>query len=204
MGNYRYAGIVCYSCSPIIKNSILSNNFKNGIYTFDSANPIISPNNSIFKNSEFGVYNQDPSITIDATHNFWGYANGPYNLITNPNGAGNAVSDYVDYNPWLTSWTEIKYYDISANIPDKFYLSQNYPNPFNPTTTIHYAIPEKTHVSLTIYNIAGQVVEVLENQSKEPGYYSIHLDASELGSGVYFYRIKASDFSEVKKCVIIK
>ncbi|MQY77579.1 MAG: T9SS type A sorting domain-containing protein [Bacteroidetes bacterium] len=212
MGNSCYAGIVCYSCSPTIKNCVISNNFKNGIYTLNSSNPIISPNNSIFKNSEFGVYNQDPSITIDATHNFWGYATGPYNSITNPNGAGNAVSDYVDYNPWLTSWTEIKYDDISANIPDQFYLFQNYPNPFNPTTTIRYAIPKKTHVSLTIYNTAGQVVEVLENQSKEPGYYSVHLDASKLGSGVYFYQIQAGDpssgsrqvFTEVKKCVLIK
>lgn len=89
-------------------------------------------------------------------------------------------------------------------IPMVFSLSQNYPNPFNPVTTIQYAIPEKSHVTLTIYNIAGQALEVLENQLMEPGYYTVQWDASKVGSGVYLYEIKASGFRDVKKCVIIK
>ncbi|MBU1066051.1 T9SS type A sorting domain-containing protein, partial [bacterium] len=93
--------------------------------------------------------------------------------------------------------------DISG-IPTEYFLSQSYPNPFNPVTTIQYAIPEKSHVTLTIYNIAGQALEVLENQSKEPGYYSVKWDASKVGSGIYLYRVQAGQFTDVKKCVILK
>ncbi len=93
--------------------------------------------------------------------------------------------------------------DVSG-IPTEYSLSRNYPNPFNPVTTIQYAIPEKSYVTLTIYNIAGQALEVLENQSKEPGYYSVQWDASKVGSGVYLYKIDAGRFSDVKKCVILK
>jgi len=94
-------------------------------------------------------------------------------------------------------------FDISG-IPAEYSLSQNYPNPFNPVTTIQYAIPEKSHVTLTIYNIAGQALEILENQLKEPGYYSVQWDASKIGSGVYIYEIQADEFRSVKKCVILK
>ena len=89
-------------------------------------------------------------------------------------------------------------------VPQELRLAQNYPNPFNPVTTIPYAIPEKSLVTLTIYNIAGQVVEVLVDQKMNPGYYSVQWDASKVGSGIYFYRIAADEFSDVKKCVIIK
>ena len=91
-----------------------------------------------------------------------------------------------------------------VGIPTEYTLSQNYPNPFNPVTTIQYAIPEKSHVTMTIYNIAGQVVDVLENQAKEAGYYSVQWNASKVGSGVYLYKIDAGGFSDVKKCVILK
>ncbi|MBU1635295.1 T9SS type A sorting domain-containing protein, partial [bacterium] len=93
--------------------------------------------------------------------------------------------------------------DISG-IPTEYFLSQSYPNPFNPVTTIQYAIPEKSHVTLTIYNIAGQALEVLENQSKEPGYYSVKWDASKVGSGIYLYRVQAGQFTDVKKCILLK
>ncbi|MBU1662930.1 MAG: T9SS type A sorting domain-containing protein, partial [Chloroflexi bacterium] len=89
-------------------------------------------------------------------------------------------------------------------IPKDYALNQNYPNPFNPITTIQYAIPEKSHVTLTIYNIAGQALEVLENQSKEPGYYSVKWDASKVGSGIYLYRVQAGQFTDVKKCILLK
>ncbi len=90
------------------------------------------------------------------------------------------------------------------NIPGEYSLSQNYPNPFNPTTIIRYSIPEQAHVNLTIYNISGQCVDILVNQSQEPGCYSVQLDASEFVSGIYFYRIQAGDFTDVKKFILIK
>ncbi len=101
--------------------------------------------------------------------------------------------------------------DISET-PSKFSLSQNYPNPFNMNTTIEYSIPEKSNVTIIVYNITGQVVDVLVNKSMEPGFYSIQWDASRVSSGVYFYRIQvknpdgidAGKFTSVKKCLIVK
>lgn len=89
-------------------------------------------------------------------------------------------------------------------LPTEFSLSQNYPNPFNPTTKIQYDIPKTSHVTLTIYNMNGHVVEKLVNKKQEPGFYSINWDARNVSTGVYIYRIQAGGFSAVKKCLLIK
>ncbi|MCF7885101.1 MAG: C39 family peptidase [Candidatus Marinimicrobia bacterium] len=90
------------------------------------------------------------------------------------------------------------------NIPIKYILSHNYPNPFNPKTTIEFSLPKSGHVKLNIYNITGQMVDLLINKEMSPGHYSITWNASELPSGIYFYRIKAGNFTDVKKCILIK
>ena len=97
-------------------------------------------------------------------------------------------------------------------MPKEYALSQNYPNPFNPVTTIKYQLPKDVKVSLTIYNLNGQLVETLISEHQEAGYYTVQWDASNVGSGVYFYRINAGDpssgsgrvFTDVKKCIVIK
>ena len=68
-------------------------------------------------------------------------------------------------------------------------LEQNFPNPFNPTTTIGFGIPEKGNVRLSVLNILGEEIKVLLNEEKEAGYHSIDFNASDLPSGVYFYKI---------------
>ncbi len=88
-------------------------------------------------------------------------------------------------------------------LPLSFSLSQNYPNPFNPTTTIEYSLPSKSDVSLTIYNVTGQKVKEI-NEPQEAGYHSFEWDASNVASGVYFYKIIAGDFSETKKMMLLK
>ena len=92
----------------------------------------------------------------------------------------------------------------NKSIPTNYLLFQNYPNPFNPVTTIEYAIPKKSGVTITVYNLVGQIVDILVNQTMEPGYYTVQWDASKVGSGIYFYRIVADGSSDVKKCVIFK
>jgi hypothetical protein len=92
----------------------------------------------------------------------------------------------------------------SDKIPSTYSLADNYPNPFNSVTTIEYSIPKKSDVILTVYNLGGQVVDVLVNQAMEPGYYSVKFDASRLSTGVYFYKIQAGSFSATKKCMIIR
>lgn len=89
-------------------------------------------------------------------------------------------------------------------IPTTFRLSQNYPNPFNPVTTISYQLPKYAFVNLYIYNVTGQLVETIVSEYKNIGYHSIIWNAENVGSGLYFYRIEAGEYSETKKCLILK
>lgn len=89
-------------------------------------------------------------------------------------------------------------------LPEKFTLSQNYPNPFNPTTNIKYQIADNSFVTLKIFDVIGREVKTLVNETKTPGSYSVDFNASDLSSGVYFYKIQAGDFSETKKMMLIK
>ncbi len=89
-------------------------------------------------------------------------------------------------------------------IPNQFELSQNYPNPFNPTTTIKFALPKASEVHLVVYDILGRVVTNLVNGNLNAGYHKINFNASNLASGVYFYSIKAGDFTSVKKLMLLK
>lgn len=100
-----------------------------------------------------------------------------------------------------------KLVDIQNNIKAKdndFYLAQNYPNPFNPTTTINFSIPEQSLVTLKIYNALGEEVKTLVNELKSVGNYEIKFDASKLSSGIYFYRLKADNYIETKKMLMLK
>ena len=92
----------------------------------------------------------------------------------------------------------------SNNIPDKFGLFNNYPNPFNPTTTIRFAIAKTSHVELHVFNILGEEIATLVNETKVPGYYDVLFGNLSLASGVYFYLLTADSFKEVKKMMLIK
>lgn len=91
-----------------------------------------------------------------------------------------------------------------SEIPARFELAQNYPNPFNPSTTITYSIPEGTNVKLSVYNILGSEVVVLVDGFKPAGTYNVNFSASELSTGVYFYRIDAGSHSAVNKMILMK
>ena len=83
-------------------------------------------------------------------------------------------------------------------------LKQNYPNPFNPVTTIGFEIPERRFVSLKIFDIRGREIATLVNEEKPAGSYQVKFNASGLSSGIYFYRLKAGNFFEVKKLLLLK
>ncbi len=89
-------------------------------------------------------------------------------------------------------------------IPEKFSLAQNYPNPFNPETKIDFSIPNKTHVSLMIFNTIGQKQHVLLNKELEAGKHSIRFDAGNLSSGLYFYELRTSKRRQVRKMILTK
>ena len=92
----------------------------------------------------------------------------------------------------------------SSELPTSYTLSQNYPNPFNPATTIGYALPEAVQVRLTVYNTVGQQVATVVNNLQQPGVYSVTLDGSRWASGVYYYRLEAGSFTELRKMVLLK
>lgn len=95
--------------------------------------------------------------------------------------------------------------DINAlNKPTEYALYENYPNPFNPNTKIEYSIPQATHVTITVYNAIGQAVQVLVDESKEQGHYTLEWNAANLSSGIYFYQIRTADFQFMRRCVLLK
>jgi hypothetical protein len=88
--------------------------------------------------------------------------------------------------------------------PTYYSLSQNYPNPFNPVTTIEYALPENSHVRLTVYNVLGAEIARLVDEEQDAGYRSARFGVSNIPSGIYFYRLEAGNFSDIKKMVVLK
>ncbi|MBX2991225.1 MAG: T9SS type A sorting domain-containing protein [Bacteroidetes bacterium] len=91
-----------------------------------------------------------------------------------------------------------------SELPGSYELHQNYPNPFNPSTTISYQISTITHVSLNVYDVLGREVAVLLSELKEAGTHQLTVDASNLASGVYFYRLRAGAYVDSKKMILAK
>ena len=129
---------------------------------------------------------------------------------------GNAPTDtagleviITDFEYYSNTSVEDDYGEPTTNIPSSLQLFQNYPNPFNPVTVIQYALPHDCEVHISIYNILGQKVRTLLNEHQKPGYKRVEWDGKsdrgeELASGVYFYEIKAGEFTQTKKMVILR
>ena len=94
--------------------------------------------------------------------------------------------------------------ELKVNGPLTFGLEQNYPNPFNPSTLIRYSIPETGSIKLSIYSVIGEQVAVLVDGIVQAGFYEVTFDASNLPSGIYFYRLQAGKFIDTKKMVLLK
>ena len=107
----------------------------------------------------------------------------------------------------INNATKVK--DIDE-FPIEFKLFPNYPNPFNPTTTIKYSIPKQSYVTLKVYDLLGREIQTIVNEEKPPGNYEVefHIQQTtnnkQLSSGVYFYRIRAGSFNQVRKMLLIK
>lgn len=109
-----------------------------------------------------------------------------------------------------TALLESKFRDFLDNVKligekaNNYYLNQNYPNPFNPVTNINFSIPKNSFVTLKVYDMLGKEVAALVNENLNPGSYNFDFNAAGFASGIYFYKITAGDFSEVKKMTLLK
>ncbi|MEO8209433.1 MAG: T9SS type A sorting domain-containing protein [bacterium] len=94
--------------------------------------------------------------------------------------------------------------EVIVGVPIEFKLSQNYPNPFNPVTIINYSVPRTQFITIKVYDMTGKEILTLVNETKEAGSYSIEFEGSNLPSGMYFYKIKAGAFNDVRMMVLLK
>jgi photosystem II stability/assembly factor-like uncharacterized protein len=180
--------------------------------TNSNTGPLIIIGNNLFVGTADGLFlstNDGTSWSeVDSGLTYKGIAtltiSGPYliaGLKTVNTQAGIIV--YGDYERPLSEMiTSVK--NGEKQIPTIFSLAQNYPNPFNPTTVINYELPTNTTVVLKIFDILGREVETLVNERQSIGDHSVQFNASNLPSGVYFYRIQAGNYNQTKKLLFLK
>jgi hypothetical protein len=94
--------------------------------------------------------------------------------------------------------------DENKNVVKEFKLDQNYPNPFNPSTSIKFQIPSSGFVSLKVYDLLGREVSTLISEYKSAGNYEIEFSASELTSGIYVYQLRADNFIQTRKMILLR
>ncbi|MCX7833328.1 MAG: T9SS type A sorting domain-containing protein, partial [Ignavibacteria bacterium] len=90
------------------------------------------------------------------------------------------------------------------NIPTEYKLEQNYPNPFNPTTTISFSLPKSAFVTIKVYDVLGKEIRTILSENKDAGNHSLLFDATDLPSGIYYYKIVANNFVDTKKMILLK
>lgn len=161
--------------------------------------PSITANGNAVGTLEGAGFEESPDETIAlTTHHFQLSSSGNIDLAITGN---DARIDYIIlYNQQGGVITEVEGEDIA----DRFSLSQNYPNPFNPSTNINFTLPAASNATLTVYNLLGQRVATLIDGRLNAGAHSVQFNARNLASGVYFYQLKAGDFTLQKRMTLIK
>lgn len=174
---------------------------------------------AFFKNNPLPFFHKVDDQTLDAA----------ITKTSPPGDNGNGIIASFDFISSIDQTVEFSLYDVNAidsqgnsilldvtglsinvdvkkevELPENYSLSQNYPNPFNPSTSISYQIPNEGFVSLKVYDAIGNEIKTLIDEEKMPGSYEIIFDASNLPSGVYYYKMTAGDFVSTKKLMLIK
>jgi hypothetical protein len=168
-----------------------------------------SKNDSIVLNDTIAAYNTPKtsqySITfpIDTTLLQNEYSLN-YKVIAKDKGLIQETTLSPDTGFYQCVWDYETTVDAEISSPNKFSLSQNYPNPFNPSTSIQYAISSRQFVSLKVYDVLGKEIATLVNEEKSTGKYNVEFNASSLASGIYYYQLRAGDYVETKKMILLK
>lgn len=124
------------------------------------------------------------------------YSNSPHNSIQN--------NDFITMDFQNGSLIIIGISGNNNNIPETFRLHQNYPNPFNPYTVIKYDVPVESFIEIIVYDILGREIDKLVSSIVKAGEHSIEFNGNKFGSGVYFYKLNANNYSEIKKMIFLK
>ena len=176
----------------------------------------------ILRSAQYYSHSEDPDETRDEES--WeklGFVEGhgnsnsqkEYSFVDNKNsevlknlGGLDAVLKYrlkqIDFDGKF-EYSDVVEVEVNS-LPTEFSLAQNYPNPFNPTTSIEYSVMNNDYVSLKVYDILGNEVATLVNEQKSAGKYEVKFNANNLASGMYIYRIKAGEFTQTKKLILMK
>jgi hypothetical protein len=118
-------------------------------------------------------------------------------------GVVNGVDDVVESAiEWINNTSSVE--ETNTEVVTGYHLGENYPNPFNPSTKIKYQIPERTYVTLKVYDVLGNIVATLVSAETSAGSYEIDFNGTALPSGVYFYRLQTGSFVETKKMLLMK
>jgi len=141
-----------------------------------------------------------PKIRLNVTQNSAGMSMLAWQ--DNRNDAGGIYAQNINFDGSFGILTGIQ--PISGKVPDKFSLLQNYPNPFNPSTNIKYQIPKNSYVTLKVFDVLGREVMTLVSEKQNAGSYEVSFDGSNFSSGVYFYKLTAENYDEVKKMLLVK
>ncbi|MBA4312239.1 MAG: hypothetical protein C0417_06385 [Chlorobiaceae bacterium] len=112
------------------------------------------------------------------------------------------VISYTSYQSNCKEAVEVQ--GLGQDVRNYVALYQNYPNPFNPNTTIHFELPEESHVTLKIYDMLGREVATLVNDVRKVGSYKVAFDGTKLPGGIYFYKLMSGGFAQTKRLILIK
>lgn len=175
----------------------------NGGLTWVRKTRVTNPNPPTLRDCRYVAISSANHFTTTGLH----YAHLIYQQDSVPgsgvNGAPNSLARMMYARIRTTDPIGVK--NISSEIPREYALMQNYPNPFNPATTIRFALPKDSRVTLKVYDLMGrEVATLVSNAMLNSGLKEIKFDGSNIASGIYLYSIKAGDFTDTKKMVLIK
>ncbi|MBI5868028.1 MAG: T9SS type A sorting domain-containing protein [candidate division Zixibacteria bacterium] len=150
-----------------------------------------------------GVFGNGGSTGPGTSYQIFGTLGQP--AVGKVSNAEHSLQSGVGHATYGIRWTDVKVEDeYESSLPKDYRLDQNYPNPFNPSTTIRFALPKHVLVTLTVYNLLGQTVSTLVEGTLSPGEYQITLDATDLPTGLYLYRLRAGEYTQSRKLVLLK
>ncbi|AFH50016.1 Hypothetical protein IALB_2313 [Ignavibacterium album JCM 16511] len=209
-----------------VRHNILNSNTLTNLFVDTSANNRIrEPFNLSFNSGVITGKHALPNAIIDiysankfelpasayfriGTTNTDGNGNFSYSTNLNLDAIAVTATDFWGNTSNFARLNIVTDVENEKQIPTEFSLAQNYPNPFNPSTKIRFIIPnvgsELAQTVLKVYDILGNEVATLVNEEKPAGVYEVELDASQLSSGIYFYKLQASSFTETKKMTVLK